>query len=386
MNLLFLIKGWNIGGQEVVTSVLADRFIGIGYNVSILFLSKPHGFVFDNLNSNIRVHIFNKEELNINRIIAVRKIIKQDNIDIVINQWGLPFGPAFILKAATLGLKVKIISVYHNQPNVNARIMGVEMDKQNCQSHLRRLMLHVKGKLFFIVTRMSMKFVYMTSDKYVLLSKSHIVDFKSFTGISNVSKLTVITNPVTIKFPSVIPVDKSKQIIYVGRIDYNQKRVFRLADLWKLLEPQLDRWKFDIIGNGEDYKKFNSYVDHLQLRNINLLGFKNPQEYYKTASIIVMVSEFEGLPLILAEAMSYGVVPVVYGSFSSVYDVIDNNINGIIIPKADKFDASMMSNAIKNLIGNKRLLQSMSKAAIAKSRKFNVEPIINKWRKLFNEL
>lgn len=121
------MKGFGVGGQEVVTSVLADTLLKYGYQISIVFLSKPHGFVFENLNRNIKQHIFDKEEINVSRINAIRKILVDDNINVVINQWGLPFWPAFILKKAIKNLPIKVISVYHNQPNINARIKGVEL-------------------------------------------------------------------------------------------------------------------------------------------------------------------------------------------------------------------------------------------------------------------
>ena len=40
-----------------------------------------------------------------------------EKIQIVINQWGLPFIPAYVLKKASRGIPVKIIAVYHNDPS-----------------------------------------------------------------------------------------------------------------------------------------------------------------------------------------------------------------------------------------------------------------------------
>ena len=41
-NILFLMKGFGVGGQEVVTSVLSKAFLDDGYGVSIVFLSELH--------------------------------------------------------------------------------------------------------------------------------------------------------------------------------------------------------------------------------------------------------------------------------------------------------------------------------------------------------
>ena len=44
----------------------------------------------------------------------------------------------------------------------------------------------------------------------------------------------------------------------------------------------------------------------------------------------------------LAECMSFGVVPVVYGSYSAVNDIIEDGKDGIIVPKTDEgFNAAI---------------------------------------------
>lgn len=47
---------------------------------------------------------------------------------------------------------------------------------------------------------------------------------------------------------------------------------------------------------------------------------------------MILTSEYEGFPLVLAEAMSFGVIPVVYGSYSAVYDIISDGVDGMILP------------------------------------------------------
>lgn len=65
-------------------------------------------------------------------------------------------------------------------------------------------------------------------------------------------------------------------------------------------------------------------VRELKLRNVSFEGFQNPKEYYERASILLLTSEFEGFPLVLPECMSFGVIPAVYGSYSAVYDIVED--------------------------------------------------------------
>ena len=388
MNILFLMKGFGVGGQEVVTSVLADNFLKSKYNVSIVFLSKPSGFVYENLDFRIKKYVFEREELSLSRIKEIRKILVTDNIDVVINQWGLPFGPAFILKHAIGGMNIKIISVYHNQPNINARIKGVEMEEEKAESTIKRSLLKLKKAMFTFVTCLSMRYVYHNSDKYILLSNSHIDNFRKFTGLKKIDKIQVITNPITIDSHNFVynETAKKKEIIYIGRIDYNQKRAFRLADVWSIVKEELPDWNFTVIGKGEDFEKFVHYINRLKLERIKLEGFAKPKDYYERASIMIMTSEYEGLPLVIAEGMSYGVVPIVYGSFSSVYDIIEDGRTGYIVPKNGHFDTVEFSQTIISLARNGARLHEMAQRAIIKSKDFNVEPIMEQWRKLIDGL
>lgn len=186
-----------------------------------------------------------------------------------------------------------------------------------------------------------MRYVYSHSDLYMVLSPSFVEKFRNFTGISNLSKLVVQTNPVTIDTADYIysAENKQKEIIYVGRIDYNQKRVNRIIETWKELEDKHIDWKLKIIGDGPFRKEIEQQTKELRLSRVYFEGFKKPEIYYKKASILLLTSEYEGFPLVLTECMSYGVIPVVYGSYSAVYDIIKNNTNGIIVqPQNGVFD------------------------------------------------
>lgn len=101
------------------------------------------------------------------------------------------------------------------------------------------LILCMKKVLTYYVTSYSMWYVYQKSDKYILLSDSYIREFLSFTRVKKATKLVVITNPITIpyieEYEKILSY-KRKEIIYVGRIDYNQKgyiELLKYGNFWK---------------------------------------------------------------------------------------------------------------------------------------------------------
>lgn len=94
---------------------------------------------------------------------------------------------------------------------------------------------------------------------------------------------------------------------------------------------------------------------------------------------------FEEFPLVLAEAMGFGVVPVVYHSFAAAKDIIEDGKDGFLIPYSAKaFPAESMANAITPLMNDKERLQHMAEAAIQKSQLFGIDSIYKQWMKLLN--
>lgn len=76
-----------------------------------------------------------------------------------------------------------------------------------------------------------------------------------------------------------------------------------------------------------------------------------------------MTSLFEGFGLVLTEAMYYGVVPLAFNSYANVGDIINDKVNGFIIPP---FDIKEYADKISSLIDNETLRLQMSEAAIKK--------------------
>ena len=387
MNILFLMKYYSLGGVEMVTNVLASRFLDNGCRVSIVSFIEPSNEILCRKDSRIIYYLlsgFNTSKKNIDQL---RNILIEEKIDIVINQWGLPYVPIYVLKKASKGLSLKIFSVHHNSPKTNGRLKDIEIAMSETNNKFCALILCMKKVLTYYVTSYSMWYVYQKSDKYILLSDSYIREFLSFTRVKKATKLVVITNPITIpyieEYEKILSY-KRKEIIYVGRIDYNQKRVYRVIEVWKLLEKKYPDWKLIIIGDGEEKSNLEEQSFQLGLKRIVFEGFKNPLEYYKYASLLILTSEYEGFPLVIPEGMAWGVVPCVYGSYSAVYDIVKDDVNGIIIePQKDEFDAENMAERMSLLMCDNVRLKLMAKAAKQMSNQYSLDVVSDSWYKLF---
>lgn len=253
------MKAYDIGGIEVVAATLADCFVKHGHKVAIASFKAPDAMMVARTNLEIQIYTIGKFECSAINADRLRKILIADSIDVVINQWGLPYIPCKVLNKAKKGLNIKTIAVYHNQIDTNARIKNVEIAIAFTHNPLKRMLLKIQKIIVRQITSASMRYVYHHSDIYQVLSPSYVELFKRFTGIKNPRKLMVQTNPVTVNSSGYhySRTKKQKEIIYMGRIDYNQKRVYRVIETWALLESEFPDWRLTIIGDGIERKISN---------------------------------------------------------------------------------------------------------------------------------
>ena len=277
MNVLFLMKVYHIGGIEVVTAVLANSFVKHGHKVCIATFNPPVGMMIEKTDSKIAIYTLGNYECSKANVKKLRNILVENKIDVVINQWGLPYIPCKILNKAKRGLSIKTIAVYHNQIDTNARIKNVKIAITSTNNPIKKFLLNIKKKIVSAITSASMRYVYKHSDVYLVLSESHVDLFKRFTRINNPQKLMVQTNPVTIDTSAFqyAQSDKQNEIIYVGRIDYNQKRVYRVIDTWALLEDKFPDWQLTVIGDGTERENVEQQAKSLNLKHVNFEGFQN---------------------------------------------------------------------------------------------------------------
>lgn len=388
MNILFLLRSLDIGGLEVVTAVLANKFISEGHYVSVFAFEKRSGKVIERFGKDVEITIAGKYLKTKENIVLLRHLLIEKKIDVVINQWGLPLIPIKTLCDAKRGLKVRVISVYHNDPLQNGRIQSVETQLTKTGNVLKKAVLRCKKLAFRCVTGYAMRYIYRKSDVFEVLSPSFVSHFQQFTWLKNTPKLVVQTNPITINTDGFEyqTIKKQKEVIYVGRIDYTQKRVFRVIETWAQLEYLFPDWQLTIVGDGEERENIEHMVRDLELKHVNFEGFQAPRAYYERALILVLTSEFEGFPLVLAECMSFGVVPAVYGSYSAVYDIIEDAVDGVIVPKTEEgFNSSEMAERIKCLMEDNIKLNSMALAAIEKSKNYSIDKIYDQWMEVIRK-
>ena len=213
-------------------------------------------------------------------------------------------------------------------------------------------------------------------DRFVVLTHEDATYWK---GLSN---LLVIPNPITIE-QGIVSECISKQVIAVGRYTY-QKGFDQLIPAWKIVNEKHPDWILNIYGGGNK-ENLQSMVDRFGLSNtIKLNGPVNQiREKYQESSIFVLSSRFEGLPLVLMEAMSCGLPPVSFTCPCGPKDIIHDGEDGIL---CENGDTESLAAGICRLIEDEQLRKEMGRKAAQRIQRFTIDRIMQQWDQLFQEL
>lgn len=224
------------------------------------------------------------------------------------------------------------------------------------------------------------RLIYENADRLVLLSSRYKAEFVSMAGLHDGgAKLAAIPNPLTLELVS-SERKKEKELLYVGRMPWQHKRVDRLLRAWKMLQGEFPDWRFTLVGCGDNKDTYLELAQDLGLSRISFVGVQNPSPYYARASIFCLSSSFEGYPLVLKEAQANGCVPVCFASFAAACDIIESGKTGLLVPP---FRLAAYADALRQLMQNTPLRQELARNAEQSARCFTPEAAAAQWEQLF---
>jgi glycosyltransferase involved in cell wall biosynthesis len=113
------------------------------------------------------------------------------------------------------------------------------------------------------------------------------------------------------------------------------------------------------------------------------MGFQSPEEYYSDSSIFCLTSNFEGFPMVLPEAMAFGVVPFAFDSFPAVHDIIEDGKTGVLVKP---FSIKEYADKLAQLMDDGKERARMSENCMKYVTRFSLDNIVNQWVTLINSL
>lgn len=169
-------------------------------------------------------------------------------------------------------------------------------------------------------------------------------------------KIFLIFNPISRKQKSISSPHNTHydlSLAYVGRVYLEGQK--NLIEAIKGIKKSKLNIHLDILGSGPDINLLKEYIKNNKLeKKITLSGWvKNPWLILRNKGIdgLILTSRFEGLPMVLLEAMSYG-IPCIVSNFEGFDDVIIPKINGLYYKLGDFEDLEKILNLFNSFSFN----------------------------------
>jgi glycosyltransferase involved in cell wall biosynthesis len=154
---------------------------------------------------------------------------------------------------------------------------------------------------------------------------------------------------------------------HIGALVDSHKGQSLLINAAKVLEKSHPNIHFILLGRGEDEQRFKEQASGLQ--NITFEGFvDNVTDYISCFHLFLFPSRHEGLGSILFDVMQLE-VPILATEVGGIPDIIENGVNGILIPPAD---AEAIITHLLELYDDEALRRRL--AAAAKASVINYSP------------
>lgn len=188
----------------------------------------------------------------------------------------------------------------------------------------------------------------------------------------------VIYNPLTL-VPGKESLGNTKRFLTIGRFTPLHKGIDLLIEAFHLFAENNNTWNLDIIGEGGEKDSYKALISKYELEGrITIHPFTNTiQDYYSHAQVYVLSSRWEGMPLVLVEAMSHG-LPIVASDLPVCKEVLGDF--GLYFKTGNVQELAQKMEEATKIDWQKK-----SKEALHISNKFNAEHIIAQWKALIDE-
>jgi glycosyltransferase involved in cell wall biosynthesis len=192
-------------------------------------------------------------------------------------------------------------------------------------------------------------------------------------NFSPTADVCVLPNPVKL-MPVANQAVVEQKLLFLGRVEKN-KGIDELLEAVALLKPAFFNIKLAIGGEG-DLDRVKQKAEALGIQNhIELLGWLTPEKKYQhlqQASIFVLPSYEEGLPMAMLEAMSMAKA-VVVTAVGGIPSVVEHDVNGLLIPPRD---VAALADALSKLLSNKTLQEELGSHARAIIASHYASPVV----------
>lgn len=349
------------GGTERAAVMIAGYLEKRGFEVMILSIVRQNEQMFFELPKNIQCYVLSASKKwkkpgpgYIPLVPKLRRFLKEHRPEIVIDVDTIL---DILTVPASVGLPIKLVAWEH---------FGYAQPWPFPYKIIRMYMSRFTAK---------------HADNIVMLTKRGMDYCMQHLGRRD--RISVIPNPMLFSHEDWRR-PREKMLVTAGRLTH-VKGIDFLGELApRILDSHKD-WKWYVLGEGEERAFLENIRDKYGLEGRLILtgNVSDVEPYLLRASVYVMTSRAEGLPMCLLEAAGCGTVSVSFDIPTGPAEIIDDGVNGFLV---SPFDIEEMEKKIEVLMDNEELREEFCKNTAQIREKYKAECIIRLWEKLLLNL
>lgn len=266
------------------------------------------------------------------------------------------------------------------------------------QENVGKVIVFGLDTIFFIATRLA-KVDYLYSlrvdplqvdfkkltYKYVLNKCERIVfqtkHVQSYFPKSIQEKSYVIPNPILDDDLPEVSDCRKKKIVLVGRL--SEEKNIEMA-IRAFSQTKHDGYSFHIYGSGPLLQKLQDLVSQLHLEEEIFFEGQvvHVVDYIRDSEILLLTSNFEGMPNALIEGLAMGLACISTNFPSGAApELIDDGKSGFVVPMND---VKTLTEKLQILIDNDELRHKFQSKSVEIRQKLDLDVIIGKWIDFYN--
>lgn len=167
-------------------------------------------------------------------------------------------------------------------------------------------------------------------------------------------------------------------LLFVGRLSVEKGLWDLLEAMARLKEGDGRPYRLNLVGwsGHQEEERLRQETETLGLRkDVRFLGRKRhgAELYacYRSAHLFVLPSHTEGTPRVLVEALAFG-LPVVATRVGGIGDLIEEGVNGLLVPPGDP---AALARAVAEIAGDPGRYARISRANFRKARMHSAEAL-----------
>jgi len=353
MKILQIIPRLDLGGGETMCEALCNELMKSGNEVKVVSLYHDETVICERLKKRgICVEYANKVKgFDLDVIRTIKKIIKDFKPDIIHTH-------LFALKYAILATLFQNIKIVHTIHNIAKKETSWKDRRFNG-------LFYKIGKVYPVALSEEIK--------------------KTIVDEYGIKKVPIVVNGIDLSqciAKTSYGISESIKIISIGRLSA-QKNFGRLIRAFARFSKDNPNSELTIIGDGELMGELRNLSIELSVgKKILFLGLKdNVYPFLRDADIFCLSSDYEGLPMVLIEAMGTG-LPIVSTNVGGVSDLINDGYNGFLCSCSD----DDLCEKLRIVAGSLETRKKIGKAALKTVERFSSGMMAKSYYSIYESL